>query len=155
MWDCFAIDGTIDKMQCWKIRLQLFIFFPLKIFNSETGQITFPKWPFCKNLSLVQTSIMLSLFSLSFQCYLFIRWGPELDGWSVFWFGFILCCCWEEERRPPPLCAIFSGLQVPGTWQPLQVSLFFALCLIELHQANGVCHCLLRSVGRNIFSQWP
>lgn len=57
MWDCFAIDGTIDKMQCWKIRLQLFIFSPLKIFNSKTGQITFPKWPFCKNLSLIQTSI--------------------------------------------------------------------------------------------------
>lgn len=69
---------------------------------------------------------MFSLFSLSSQFHLFSRWGSELDGWSIFWFGFVLCCCWEEEWRPSPLCAIFSGLQVPGTWQPLQVSLLCA-----------------------------
>lgn len=95
------------------------------VMDGTTVQITFPDWPISKMFLFPSAFIpsFLPLFAPFLSLPLFTRWGSEPDGRPVLRFGLILCCCREKDWRPSSLCAIFSGLQVPGARQSLQVSL--------------------------------
>lgn len=138
---------AIDERYRWKISLPLYPLSGEKVWQ----MVNHCKYFFFVRFYFVSFGVFISLFLLSFLFH--TRWGSELDGWSVLWFGFILCCCWEENWRPPSLCAIFSGLQVPGTWQSLQVSVQLPLANSQMSYQSIVavniilcCAALLQNV---------
>ena len=160
MWHCFGFTKNNRR----EILLEDKFAFSGKTYDDYWKWISNVAF-LCDFLSFVISPFLSNLVST--------RWSPELDGRPVLWSGFGLCRCREEKWRPSSLCAIFSGLQVPGARQSLQVSPLMPLqsflwvksiadllwlpyfCTIWIKMRRTLCNVSWRQESFHANACWP